>query len=85
MMKQEFEKLIDRKIPQDEYNIIEVVYEYYPTDRITNLTDKQICAHMYEKFGIRIFKDLLPRAIQFKDLYMEEQELQAKRVRLLNE
>ena len=66
MMKSEFvDLLIDLhegesvlpNISEDDYRIIEAVYTYYP-----DFGSKADAALLYDTFGIRIFKDMYPRA-----------------------
>lgn len=59
MMKSEFDILVGKDIPLEEYRLIEFVYTWHPS----NLS-KEATASLYKEFGITIFKDMEPRAIQ---------------------
>jgi hypothetical protein len=63
MMKEEIEGKIKERILNEEYEIIETVYTWY--DESMNKDD---VAGLYMKFGIKIFKDLLPRAERIRDM-----------------
>lgn len=61
----------DFKIAKDAYRIIEHVYNYYPG------LDKEAAARLYVDFGLRIFRDMTPRADRIADL---EQKIQNCRI-----
>ena len=79
MMKEEFEGKIKGTILNEEYEIIETVYMWY--DESMNKDD---VASLYRKFGIKIFKDLLPRAERIRDMERKIDGLMAE-VAHLNE
>lgn len=68
MLKYEFEDRVaiynDKPfhISEDDYRIIEHVYNYYPG------IDKEAAAKLYVDFGIMIFKDLTARADIIADI-----------------
>ena len=66
MMKSEFvdllidlheEEIVVPNISEDDYRIIETVYTYYP-----KFGSKADAAVLFDTYGIRIFKDMYPRA-----------------------
>ena len=59
MMKSEFDILVGKDIPLEEYKLIEFVYTWHPS----NLS-KEATASLYKEFGISLFKDMEPRAIR---------------------
>ena len=59
MMKSEFDILVGKDTPLEEYKLIEFVYTWHPS----NLS-KEATASLYREFGLTIFKDMEPRAIQ---------------------
>lgn len=62
MMKSEFEKMIGRAVPQQHYEVIEQVYMFYDDG-----VDKEDFVKIYTIFGIKIFKDMYPRAMAIKE------------------
>lgn len=59
MMKSEFDILVGKDTPLEEYKLVEFVYTWHPS----NLS-KVATASLYKEFGITIFKDMEQRAIQ---------------------
>lgn len=79
MMKDEFEALIGKEIPQDEYDAIEYVYTWHP--HIDATKGKQQMAALYlMPMGYRFIADMLPvarRACAYqKQLDEKRQELE---------
>jgi len=73
MLKCEFEERINHEIAQEDYQKIETVYSYYPTNKEIS---KDEIAELYLKFGMRIFFDMLPRAQKIKELELQISEAQ---------
>lgn len=77
MMKQEFEKLINGKVSDADYEVIEMVYTYYPS------MTKDKAAYLYTNFGMVIFRDMMVRACEIRDVEEQirklESQLSAKR------
>lgn len=71
MTKQEFKELTKRSFTDDEYEIIEKVYTFYPT--ISNTEGKKQIAYLYDNFGMCIIKDMSIRAS--KTMLVEQQLL----------
>lgn len=81
----EFESILNRcKSPEDrkkvttkEYLLIEKVYTFHPS--ISETHGKVQVADLYDEFGIRIFKDMLPTAEKAQaleeDIHAIKQEL----------
>ena len=57
MLKREFDALCKRNVSDEDYKLIEFVYNYYPCN-----FDHQAIAHLVSEFGMTIIYDLLPRA-----------------------
>ena len=67
MMKEEFMELANVKdIPAEDYQLIEFIYTWHPL--IKDTTGKLQVAGLYENFGISIFKEMLPKAQEARDL-----------------
>ncbi len=60
MSKEEFEKLIDKKVSGEDFDVIQFVYNFYPTISETN--GKTEVAELYKKHGMGIFHDMYPTA-----------------------
>lgn len=74
MEKKEFEERIERSVPDADYKIIEMVYQFHPSIRETS--GQEEVAELYKSFGMAIFYDMLPRAEKNSEL--EKQLLHAK-------
>lgn len=79
MMLCEFEKLIDGGISPEDYKIVELVYNYHPS-----ISDKACIAKLYEEFGMRVIKDMVPTAERVRDLEMEKHKVILE-IQLLND
>lgn len=60
MWKTEFEELIQGKISDQDYKVIEKVYQFHPA--ISETCGKEEVAGLYKSFGMTVFYDMLPRA-----------------------
>ena len=60
MTKKEFEELAGVFVTENDYNVIEMVYTWYPV--ISNVSGKEEVAELYKSFGMPIFYDMVPRA-----------------------
>lgn len=76
MLKNEFETLADTEVSQDEYEVIETVYMYYP-----GIEDKNQMVFMY-KIGMHLIVDCHTRAKELKVIEQDMAKLQ-KRAALL--
>lgn len=74
MLKEEFERRIDREISDDLYKAIESVYNYHPSQM-----DKDDAAELYIRFGPRIFRDMKDAADEMFDLEDEIRELEKQK------
>lgn len=72
MTKQEFEDRIEGSVTQEQYNLIEFVYQWYPT---TIEIDKDRMAQIWHIGGMRLIKDMLPTAKKANDLDREIHKL----------
>lgn len=79
-MKCEFEERIAGTVSQENYQIIEFVYNYYP-----KIGDKNAVAVLYKQFGMVIFKDLLPRAQKIAELEDKVNKLKTEMNRINEE
>ena len=73
MLKSELETAIGRSFSEDEYNLINTVYMYYP-----GIDDKKTVYTMLFRYGFTIFNDLYPRARQLADLEMNISKLRGQ-------
>lgn len=73
MMKSEFEVLLGKQVSEAEYAVIEKVYMFYPNEEGITLS-KSLVAEMFRVYGLRVFKDMLPRAERVEKL---EDEMRA--------
>jgi hypothetical protein len=74
MTKQEFKHLTKRDFTDAEYEAIETVYTFHPA--ISETEGKKQIASLYDTFGFRIIADMLPTAINAKEL---EEQITRKR------
>lgn len=66
MTKEEFTALLQRKVTDAEYADIEFVYNWYPS--ISNTDGKDQIAYLYNTFGMRIIRDMMPTAKKAMEL-----------------
>jgi len=74
MTKQEFKHLTKQDFTDAEYEAIETVYTFHPA--ISETEGKKQIASLYDTFGFRIIADMLPTAINAKEL---EEQITRKR------
>ena len=77
MQKHEFEQRILQPISDEDYKLIEFVYQFHPVVRETS--GKEEVAELYKSFGMAIFRDMEPRAQKAKVL---EDKIRACRIEL---
>lgn len=75
MQKAEFEERIGRTVSDEDYKLIEFVYQWHPV--IRNTSGKDEVAELYKSFGMAIFRDMEPRAKKAKKV---EEELTSCRL-----
>ncbi len=75
MTKIEFEKLATRPFTEDDYSKIETVYAFYPA--ISETQGKRQIAYLFNTFGMRIIRDMLPTANAAQELEKEIQKHRA--------
>lgn len=78
MMQSEFESRIDDEVTEEEYEIIQTVYIYYPG--VHHVDGKDEVANLYLKYGMAIFRDMLQRAegIQECETFILQNEAKIK-------
>lgn len=69
MQKAEFEERIEGQVSDEDYKLIEFVYQWHPV--IRNVSGKDEAAELYKSFGMALFRDMEPRAKKAKEV--EEQ------------
>lgn len=74
MQKREFEEMIEQPVSDEEYRVIETVYQWHPS--VKEVSGKEEVAELYKSFGMAIFHDMLPRAEKNREL--ERQFLHAR-------
>ena len=76
MWKTEFEELIQGTISDQDYKVIEKVYQFHPA--VSETCGKEEVAELYKSFGMTVFYDMLPRAEKSSGL--EQWEYPERRV-----
>ena len=76
MIKQEFEALVGKTVPEAEYNVIEYVYTWHPS--IKDTEGKKQMEVLYSQFGMGMIKGMVPVAQKMEELDKEERELKRK-------
>lgn len=69
MQKAEFEERIEGQVSDEDYKLIEFIYQWHPV--IRNVSGKDEVAELYKSFGMALFRDMEPRAKKAKEV--EEQ------------
>lgn len=69
MQKAEFEERIEGQVSDEDYKLIEFIYQWHPV--IRNVSGKDEVAELYKSFGMALFRDMEPRAKKTKEV--EEQ------------
>ena len=67
--KQSFIARLQREVTDAEYAEIEFVYNWHPS--ISNTEGKDQIAYLYNTFGMRIIRDMMPTAKKAKELDSE--------------
>lgn len=82
MEKREFEKRIEQPVSDAEYKVIETVYQWHPS--VKKVSGKEEVAELYERFGMAIFQDMLPRAEKNRELenQLRHKQAEAKQIRV---
>lgn len=80
MMKHEFEERVNATVTEEQYRVIEYVYNWHPS--IDNGCGKEQIATIYKIGGMRLIRDMYNTAVEAEkfDLELREirQELEAK-------
>ena len=63
MQKHEFEERIESTVSDEDYKLIEFVYQFHPV--IRNVSGKD---ELYKSFGMALFRDMEPRAKKAKEV-----------------
>lgn len=66
MQKAEFEERIEGQVSDEDYKLIEFVYQWHPV--IRNVSGKDEVAELYKSFGMALFRDMEPRAKKAKEV-----------------
>ena len=83
MLKREFEELANRSVSEEEYKVIETVYQWHPSVKGTSGKDE--VAELYKSFGMAVFYDLLPRAEKNRGLERQLIQVRAEEERIRQE
>lgn len=83
MEKQEFEKWIMDSVTDDEYRIIETVYQWHPS--IDEKGNGEQMAELYKDFGMAVIKDMLPRAEKVRGVEVRLKSAQREVERIQDE
>lgn len=76
MIKEEFQDMIGQIVSDEDYKVIEKVYQFHPA--VNEVSGKEEVAELYKSFGMTIFYDLLPRAERNCDLEKQLRFAQAR-------
>lgn len=76
MQKAEFEQLINTTVSDEEYTIIETVYNYHPS--ISDVHGKKQIRDIYLDFGMSVILDMYPRAEKIFELELATRCLEMK-------
>jgi len=68
MMKHEFEERVGHSVIDEDYEKIEIVYDFYPSNEPSTKDD---IAFLYRNFGMRLIDDMLPRAQKVAELDLQ--------------
>ena len=82
MMKEEFEKLVGKKVSNTDYEIIEKVYVWHPSITATN--GKKQISDIYKKYGMLVVKAMLEAAEIMESIDRQEMILKNKLAELKN-
>lgn len=66
MRKHELEERIEGTVSDEDYKLIEFVYQFHPL--IRNVSGKDEVAELYKSFGMALFRDMEPRAKKAKEV-----------------
>lgn len=76
MMKQEFEKMINTEVSQEQWETIHTVYQWHPA--ITDTDGKKQIALLFKTFGMVVFYDMKRRAEEVEVLENQKQMLRCE-------
>lgn len=83
MIKEEFRDLVGMEVSDEDYRIIETVYQFHPA--VSEVSGKEEVAELYKSFGLSVFCDMLPRAERNRELEMQLRRAQAEADRIKQE
>lgn len=76
MMREEFEKLVDKKVTAEDYKVVELVYTWHPS--ISETKGKKQIAMLYTEFGMTVIRGMVPAAMKMFELDQQRLALKAK-------
>lgn len=83
MEKHEFEKMIHDTVTDEEYKVIEYVFQWHPA--ISEAEGKEQIATLYRDFGVVIIRDMFPRAEKAHEIEVRLREAQREVERIQDE
>lgn len=83
MIKEEFRDLVGLEVSDEDYAVIEKVYQFHPS--ISEVSGKEEVAKLYKSFGMSVFYDMLPRAEKNCELVRQLRQAQAEADRIKQE
>ena len=83
MTREEFQDLIGREVSDEDYKIIEKVYNFHPA--VNEVSGKEEVAELYKSYGMVVFHDMLPRAERNCELTKQLRQVQAAADRIKQE
>ncbi len=83
MIKEEFRDLVGLEVSDEDYAVIEQVYQFHPA--VSEVSGKEEVAELYKSFGMSVFYDMLPRAERNRELERRLHKAQAEADRIKQE
>lgn len=76
MQRIEFETLINGTISEEDYSIVETVYNYHPS--INEVNGKKQISDIYLNLGMSVIRDMYPRAEKISELELSARCIEMK-------
>ncbi len=83
MIKEEFRDLVGLEVSDENYAVIEQVYQFHPA--VSEVSGKEEVAELYKSFGMLVFYDMLPRAEKNRELERQLRQVQEDEERIKQE
>ena len=83
MIKEEFRDLVGLEVSDEDYAVIEQVYQFHPA--VSEVSGKEEVAELYKSFGMSMFYDMLARAERNRELKRQLRQVQEDEERIKQE